>query len=113
MIFRQTLPPRKVYPELLFRCARMDPVGVTNFVLDKYELEPCALTKALADRKDPNECWQVSSFLVLIYFLGFCCKFLQSVWNWFSIWLFEVEQQFSVCFFVCFSLQLPIAAFCH
>ncbi|KAI6174997.1 VWFA domain-containing protein [Aphelenchoides bicaudatus] len=54
-----SLPPRKVYPELSFICSSAEPVTVTNVALDKYELEPCPLTQALVDRKDPNACWQV------------------------------------------------------
>lgn len=55
-----TLPARKVYPELAFICSPVEHVSMTNVALDKYELEPCKLTQALVDRKDPNACWQVS-----------------------------------------------------
>jgi hypothetical protein len=60
-----TLPPRRAHPMLHFRCESAEPLVCQEFPFDKYELEPCALTHFILDRKQANVCWQVHNQLLL------------------------------------------------
>ncbi|CAD5229792.1 unnamed protein product [Bursaphelenchus okinawaensis] len=53
------LPPRKVYPEILFRCEESEQVSLANFPFDKYEVESGPLTEHILSRRDPSSCWQL------------------------------------------------------
>ncbi|XP_009861412.2 integrator complex subunit 6 [Ciona intestinalis] len=54
-----TLPPRTAHPILRFICQNVEPILLTNFPYDKYELEPSPLTQVLLEKKNPNTCWKV------------------------------------------------------
>ncbi|KAI1708015.1 integrator complex subunit 6-A [Ditylenchus destructor] len=57
--FRTNLPPRDVHPLLCFRCEPHEPMILQNFPFDKYELENCALSQFMVERKEQDVCWQV------------------------------------------------------
>lgn len=54
-----SLIPRTAHPILRFSSCETEPLLVTNFPYDKYELEPSPLTQVLLEKKNPNTCWQV------------------------------------------------------
>uniref|UniRef100_H2ZH21 VWFA domain-containing protein n=1 Tax=Ciona savignyi TaxID=51511 RepID=H2ZH21_CIOSA len=54
-----TLPPRTAHPILRFICENVEPILLTNFPYDKYELEPSPLTQVLLEKKNSNTCWKV------------------------------------------------------
>ncbi|CAK8684006.1 integrator complex subunit 6-like [Clavelina lepadiformis] len=54
-----TLPPRTAHPTLRFKCDDVEPILLTNFPYDKYELEPSPLTQVLLEKKNSNYCWPV------------------------------------------------------
>uniref|UniRef100_A0A1I7RWK0 VWFA domain-containing protein n=1 Tax=Bursaphelenchus xylophilus TaxID=6326 RepID=A0A1I7RWK0_BURXY len=53
------LPPRKVYPEISFRCDETEQVSTPGFPFDKYELESGPLAEYILNRRDPSCCWQL------------------------------------------------------
>jgi len=53
-----SLPPRTAHPVVKFTTADAIPMVIENLPFDKYELEPCALTRVILSRKSPNTAWQ-------------------------------------------------------
>ncbi|XP_055384730.1 integrator complex subunit 6 [Condylostylus longicornis] len=55
-----TLPPRDAHPKIRVMSPSIDePQILRNFPVDKYEMEPSALTLQILSKREPNKCWPV------------------------------------------------------
>jgi integrator complex subunit 6 len=53
-----SLPPRSAHPVVKFSCLETHPLVIENMPFDKYELEPCSLTRVILALKNPLTAWQ-------------------------------------------------------
>jgi len=55
-----SLPPRDAHPRIkILSPCQDEPIIVRNFPIDKYEMEPSAITMQILQRKDPNKVWPI------------------------------------------------------
>ena len=53
-----SLPARSAHPVVKFSCLETCPMVIENMPFDKYELEPCSLTRVMLFLKSANSAWQ-------------------------------------------------------
>ena len=91
-----SLPARSAHPVIKFTCTDTVPMTIENLPFDKYELEPCALTKVILSRKSPLVAWPcyVSNSHKASDSLGFPFGYLKASSNMSCVNLFVLPYNY-------------------